>query len=758
MVSVQIQPRWLSGVMALCLMGPLASAWVPVQAQGPIQAQPVVCATERQQVIQGALLDIQNEFERELRKQNYPQAGQTLGDFFEATRQLDEQTRAGYLTLFLLEESNQQYAQWRQLVDYSVKTKDTTAIAPALTAAVEATQTLSSGHSFSKTRLFTVLAGIYTELGYPESALTLLNQALQASQTIRGAEFQTNALAPLAEAYLKIQEPVRAMTVLDQTRAIADQVNDPAYPSRRGRALGQVAVVYAKADQVGTALDLAEQIKNDPENQGYVLQAVAEAYLRAGDRTTAMNLTGTIASPAVRAATLLKIAEYEASQGNSEQAAALYAQVGEMSPEEIGILNPFIEGYAQLQPETALRVARALSRPEQRFSALSTVSLAYRQAGNAERADAVVEEMVAAAQQLPEDWQGFNISREVERAIAIQAYDQAIRLALVPDPALPYYSRGQVLADIAYRAAEAGNDASVSQALAAINPAEVEIRTLALESVAQVYVRANQVDRALSLAEQIEAAYTAYRIRVVAAIAGEVYRIGGIDPATPLFDQALQQTRALSRPEDKVIALGAIALAYSRTGQISQAQELIDQMKPIVPSFTEPYLATAALKPLVEKFSATDQHVIALQLAQLIPETSPRSYTLEAAIEQAIDAEQYGLIPPMLDGLELPETRARWLLVLSDRYRQTDQAVEALGALTQALEVTRTVADPETRVLVFGTEGATVVEDDFDRASLLEKIALRYVLMGRRPQALQVTALIQDQANRDRVNQRLRCW
>lgn len=755
---MRMRPRWLSGVMALALLGTASSVWLPAQAQGPVQSRPVVCATERQQVAQAALNDIQNEFEREIRKQHYYQAGQTLAQFFELVRPLNEEARVGYLSLFLLEESGQQYAQWRQWVDVAIESKDTTAIAPSLNAAIEATQSISSSRSFSKTRLFIALANVYAELGYPESAAALLNEALQASQTIRGAEFQTNALTPLAIAYLEIQQPEQAIAVLQRARAAAEQVNHPAYPTRRGRALGQVAAAYAKADQIETAIELVRQIENAPENQGYALQAIVEAYLRQGDRTAAMELTRTIEVPAVRAATLLKIAEYEASQGNLEQASELYAEVGEMSPDEVGVLNPFVEGYAQVDADAALALSRTFARPEQRFLALSTISLAYRQAEKPQQADAVVEEMVAAAQQIPPDWQGYDVSREVERAIAAQAYGQAIRLARVPDSALSYYSREQVLGDIAYRAAKAGDDAVVNQALAAMNPADVESRTRALEAVALVYVQADQVDRALALAEQIDPTYPAYRVRILAAIAGEVYRIGGIDPATPLFNQALQQTQALARPEDKVMGLGAIGLAYSSSGQITQAQELIEQIKPIVASFSEPYLATAALQPLVEKYSAADQHAIALQMAQLIPETSSRSNVLQSAIEQAIDAEQYGLIPPVLDGLELPEMRARWLLVVSDRYRQSGQTTEALQTLVPALEVTRTVADPEIRVMVFGTDGATVVEDDFDRASLLESIALRYSLMGQQPQARQVAGLIQDQETRNRVNQRLRCW
>lgn len=758
MVGMGMHPRWLSGVMALTLLGTASSVWLPVQAQGPVQAQPVVCATERQQMAQAALNDIQNEFERELRKQDYRQAGQTLAQFFELVHSLNEEARTGYLALFLLEESGQQYAQWRQWIDLAVESKDTTAIAPALTAAVEATQTLSSGRSFYKTRLLIALANIYAELGYSESAAALLNEALQASLTIRGAEFQANALTPLAIAYLEIQQPERAIAVLQRARAAAEQVSHPAYPTRRGQALGQVAVAYAKANQIGTAIELTRQIENAPENQGYALQAIVEAYLREGDRMAAMDLTRTIEVPAVRAATLLKIAEYEASQGNLEEASTLYAQVGEMAPDAMGILNPFIEGYTQIDAEAALTLARTFARPEQRFLALSTLSLAYRQAEKPQQADAVVEEMVAAAQQISPDWQGYDVSREVERAIAAQAYSQAIRLALVPDPALSYYSREQVLGDIAYQAAKAGDDAVVNQALAAMNPADVEARTRVLEAVALVYVQGDQVDQALGLAEQIEPTYPAYRVRIVAAIAGEVYRIGGIDPATPLFNQTLQQTQALTRPEDKVMGLGAIALAYSRTGQITQAQELIEQIKPIVASFAEPYLATAALQPLVEQYSAADQHAIALQLAQLIPETSSRSYVLQSAIEQAIDAEQYGLIPSVLDGLELPEMRVRWLLVVSDRYRQSGRTMEALQALVPALDITRTVADPEIRVMVFGPDGATVVEDDFDRASLLERIALRYSLMGQESQARQVAGLIQDPQTRNRVNQQLRCW
>jgi hypothetical protein len=52
----------------------------------------------------------------------------------------------------------------------------------------------------------------------------------------------------------------------------------------------------------------------------------------------------------------------------------------------------------------------------------------------------------------------------------------------------------------------------------------------------------------------------------------------------------------------------------------------------------------------------------------------------------------------------------------------------------------------------------TVVDDDSDRGSFLEAIALEYAKAGQHPQAQQVAQRLENQAIRTWLNQRLACY
>ncbi|MBD0267496.1 MAG: hypothetical protein ICV77_04295, partial [Cyanobacteria bacterium Co-bin8] len=99
-----------------------------------------------------------------------------------------------------------------------------------LAAAVETTQSLSSGYSASKTRTFLALADYYTELEQPDQNRQALAEALSASMSIHGAEFQTMAFSAIAAAYIQVDQVETAVPLLAQ--ALESTKAFPAEPYR----------------------------------------------------------------------------------------------------------------------------------------------------------------------------------------------------------------------------------------------------------------------------------------------------------------------------------------------------------------------------------------------------------------------------------------------------------------------------------------------------------------------------------------------
>jgi hypothetical protein len=109
--------------------------------------------------------------------------------------------------------------------------------------------------------------------------------------------------------------------------------------------------------------------------------------------------------------------------------------------------------------------------------------------------------------------------------------------------------------------------------------------------------------------------------------------------------------------------------------------------------------------------------------------------------------------------LQTPEEKARWLVAIARQYVQAGNTTQASQILAQALQVTLMIKGPESKTLVFGMPpDITVVDDDSDRGSFLEAIALEYAKAGQHTQAQQVAQRLENNAIRAWLNQRLACY
>lgn len=100
---------------------------------------------------------------------------------------------------------------------------------------------------------------------------------------------------------------------------------------------------------------------------------------------------------------------------------------------------------------------------------------------------------------------------------------------------------------------------------------------------------------------------------------------------------------------------------------------------------------------------------------------------------------------------------------IASKYIQVKQPNKASQILVQAFAIAQTIPGLESKTIVFkkdyDSQGNLIskleVDDPYDRASLLQEIAIGYVRAGQYNQALQVAQAIQDAATRQQVRQRL---
>lgn len=732
--------RWIAIALLGCCSPPLSSALALDMSSLP-PPNPPMCAQEHQQWIQEQVGTLQQQWGHDMSQQNFRQAVRTLMALVQTISTLDKSTQSVYLTQLLLDESAQEHRWWQQLVNQAAEV-ELGLLTPALSAIEPLVQSLGNDQVSSKTRLLTALAATHLQLQQRQAAEQLLHLAQHNSHLHLN---QTEALVPLAEAYLQLGHSEQAIAILDQAQAVSD---------KQGQALIQLAIAYAKAEQGDVALHLTQQIENEYE-QGMAQLEVVQAYLRAERSTEALHVAQNMTEASLRATAIAIVADYYTTR-HPERAAALFAEAIELAPDSSTALSEVIHRYATWRPEAALPIVRSHLNAEFKLKALGHIGRIHEQS-NLDQANLVIDEMIATLPEISPDWQTHAVQELVEQAIAAGAYQQATRLVIAFENPYYFYDRASVLSNIASQAIQQKNDTAADQAIAGIMTFDLETRSRSLQQVAIAYVRVDQVDRALSWVNTFDQ-HELYSVPVMAAIAAEVYRIGGIDPATPLFNQALQAARELPQPEEQILALAAIASAYAQTGQSTQAHELIDEIERILPAIAEPFAASELLHRIIEPFEAQAQYEIALRVAQKIPTPTQRDHKLQGLIQRAIVAGQSEMVLPIIPQLNTPEAQAQFLLSISDRYRSLEQHNRAMDLLAQALQVTRTIPDPESRVLIFGAEGGTVVEDEFDRASFLEKIALRYAQQGQPDHAAQVSRHIQDPTLRDRLTQRLECW
>ena len=635
-------------------------------------------------------------------------------------------------------------------------------IAAVLPQVAQVAQSLNTGYSAVKTRTLTSIARYYMTLGQRQQSQATLGQALEASRFLRGADFQAPALIGIAQEYLMISQPEAATPLIAQSLPLAQSI---ANVNRKAATLEQLTSLYVQTNQLDRAVSVARSIAV-PYYQSTATLRIVDHYAGRNQLDRALELLRTVPQADLKSNMLAVFAGRLVSR-QPDRAAQLYqeaiatAQTLPSGNQRDQAIADVALRYAEYGPiDTARAAIQALNSPVVKAPALGVIAATYANLNQPDRAEAALTAALSALAAI-EDIDNQNFVREqlIEQVLRGGRFDQAARIAgtIQPNEELPF-DRVELLTVLAIRAAVGTNTGAALQIVDQIPPSFVEQRDRIFQETARAYARGEDLDRAVQVTQRASS-YTAVQPRILAATAAQAQQLGLAQRSSQIFAQAEQTANRLENAAAKAEALAAIAIEYSRIGQPQRSAERVTQAIAATQSISDLYSRYAALRTIAEQLTAANQYQAAIRVAEAIPEPSERAAKLDEAIEKAVSAGDFTPALTAVNRLENPVMKTRWLVTIANRYIQLGQRSPAANLLAQAFQTARTIPGEESRTIsVRGGENPLVVDDDQDRGSFLEAIALRYAQIGQVGQALQVAQALQNSASRNALVQRVRCY
>ncbi|MBD1918085.1 hypothetical protein [Phormidium sp. FACHB-77] len=766
----------------------ISQATVP--AVVPTESSAIDCATELALLEQSAVNELVDQAQQHVNDRQTEAAAIALTQAFEAIGQVEDVSSKVTLLDQIINsyEGSADRSLLEQLVNQA-NPPQRQQVAAVLPQAAQVTQSLSSGYSATKTRTLTSIARYYGILEQPQQTQTVLAQALQASQSIRGAEFQTKALTDIAQIYVAIHQLQAAVPILAQSLQFAQVATYPD-ANRRAWSLEPIARLYAQLGEPDRALQVARQIEDAPYYQSIAMIAVIDEYLKAGqlnqggqlnqvrllDRAVSIALD--IPADDQRAIILGAIAGRYAEARQPDRAAELLGQALEISARtrttserEQAAVAVIVRYAAVWQIDDALRVhaLRLLGDfddPTAKATGYGAIALLYAEIGQTERAQATLTQAVQNIAAIA-DLSSRNLVRRqlIDQAVQSERYDlalqvvQTVSLAEETEEAFTGYDRAQDIIQLANQAIAANRYDDALKITQAIPPNYVEWRDRLFLQIARGFAEAGDFDRAQAMAQQnVDPGFQA---QVFAVVAAQIQLVAQqVDSATELFNQSVQLANTVDSAAVKAEVLRAIATERFRANQPEAATQLLNQAVELVKTIEDEESRLSTLQAISAQFSAANQHQAAIQVTDAILDAPVRrAAAIADAIAAAIEGGDISTALATLNRLDDPATKTTLLLKIADRYTQLGQRSQAASSLAQAFQIAQTIPGEESQTVnVRGGENPLTVEDEQDRGSLLAAIALKYAQIGQEQQSLQVAQALQDPAGRDALMLRLRCY
>ena len=611
------------------------------------------------------------------------------------------------------------------------------------------TQKLGTGYSFNKVRAFTSLATAYRELGEKDRAIAALSQALQTTKFIRGADFQTKSLTPIAQEYLALGRTSEAEKILNQSLQFAKQVKQSdAY--LMSQILEPIASTYAKLGRLDQALQVAQTVPAE-YYRSQAQSEVIRAYLKNNQVKEAQQLAQKLENGEIKSKSSVEIAIYFANSRQVNFANQAFQQAIDTTktanlPDVYR--QQLIQTYAKAgQRDVALQAAIALIEKEPKAIALNTIAIEYAKAKQSQQVDRVLSLLAPLVQQADAyDPVGY-LQPLVETALQEKQFKLAYDLVRnLKDGQSEFVFR------VANATIAAGEIDLALQIVRSTDRAWVDLRSQLFGKIATIYAQRNRIDQALKLVQETEnAGSSPYRVAMLARIAA----LAG-SRADEIFRTAIAEANSLDSAFFKAQAYGFISRGLLSSNKIDQAEKYLRLAIATAKKEKDPQLLSFNLRTIADHFNESEQFLAALEVVKAIPEQAERNSELGEIFNSLVQREALDQAGAVATEYREPENQTRSLITLAEAWIAANQPQRATTMLTLAFQVAQTVPDPEVRTIQVREDLA--VDDDNDRASLLEAIALLYAKVREVDAALQVAQKIQDPKLREPLRQRIQCY
>ncbi|ESA32231.1 tetratricopeptide tpr-1 repeat-containing protein [Leptolyngbya sp. Heron Island J] len=733
------------------------------------------------------------EWGRTALKNGYIQpAVEHLTKSLEMTGTLDVGFRATSLEHFI--EANSASTGWLiHEVDQLIALGETDAVRTVLTTASQVVQGMPNGYSALKIRALTTIARDYAAIGEQAAALELLSQARQLETTVQGSEFKANALIAIAQAYGTMGEDADAIATASQALQQAETVN---YPDtiRRDRALEAIAIVYTQANRLDQALQLAQSIEY-PYFRENVIGRAALSAAKAGqmEQTASLVQQLTLDQPTVQ--TLKEISIYLANRGD-EQQAQLYFDQTIAAIETYGYPGP---SFTQTMldaglADTALKALEVAPPGRIRADGLMDLFNHYANGGNTTAARDVLHQAMTATLEVEQDYAQQELWETILRH-AIQLEDYELALSTVETLVARGITFNQIsdYTKIAVAAAKSGQTDLALKVTERIDPSYTANKRRVWGEIAVAESMAGNFDTAFTMAEKTESPYSPEYARVLVRIGLQQQQAGLSEASATTINQAIQVAETLEYTADRLAAINTIAVEQYQAGLSEPANKLLDQVLILIQQSVDSAdsFDSFTFQMVAEKWIEIGEEQVALRVMDAIAEVQPENplwktllvdrlinqgdYAtaldiIESRAPSTIQAEEIIRIAELYLKAGQPNLASRLLnriyttsdvsvnqlLRIGELYSHIGQVESVSSVLDRAFEIAQTIPGEESQIIYVREDLA--IDDNQDRGSFYEEIAIAYGRIGAFDRGLAVVQALQDSTTREQVMTRLNCY
>jgi tetratricopeptide (TPR) repeat protein len=731
------------------------------------------CQADRIQLY-GPMIDQQfMRFSDEFTRQNYATAISALFFMAEITNTLpNSNAKIERLSPSLLPDPNSDELLWSQRLATIKAAGQTEQMIAILDKALQILQemppdSLTTLSRDMRPRLLVTLARHYQALGESQKALSTVDLARKILPQQQDPEGLASTFLVIAETYFRLGEVNTSQEILKLAEAEAKKVTEPDETARTQQ-LAEVGRHYAQIGDFASARRISQALKDIPINQSQLDQAIATQYLNRNQPQQAISVANAIQEPRFKAATLGEIAHYYATQANNPaQANTLFTRAIQLLQGQSTLEDQLVivlEKFAQFNPDAALPLINQLSAWHLKLSPLSQTAVAYAQAGEAEKTTQVLSQIQTELQPLDPDLNRFYITQVIETAMQSEQYAFAFQVASALSTNLdPAIQSGILRQTMIPTLIEKNELTLLRQVVDVMVEDTMGLKTTeGLAPLAAAYVQNNQIEAALALATiPTPSHYHAFSrsVEIRAVVARELALVGKSKDSQALFTAIQAEITAIPDTYLKTTTLGKLILEQAKAKQPVSPdlkQLLANSAKTLIPINRE-----SALMDLLNQLTNLNQLTLALEFTLLLDptESTLRESLLSSLSEIAHRQGQFLFSLRAIDALQSPVSKVIQYISLAEHAAFSGiQPYEILDLIEPVASVAISIPGPENNTIPLGNDQIPI-EDGFDRGSLLERIAMLYILIGSTEKARETVTLLQDPAARGRIlNQRFACY